>query len=85
VRRTWPRSPRLGLAVKAALAAALRSVEDAAADSAVLARAEACLQEFVGAVRRAWATGTDDLFVAGDVVHTVRSSLAALRPAEPVG
>ncbi|SDN77359.1 aromatic acid exporter family protein [Geodermatophilus sp. DSM 45219] len=69
----------------AALAAALRSVEDATADPAALARADACLQEFVDAVRRARATSADDLFVAGDVVHTVRSSLAALRPAAPVG
>jgi hypothetical protein len=69
----------------AALAAALRSVEDAAADPEALRRATACLEEFAGAVRRARATTTDDLFVAGDVVATVRRSLDALPPREPAG
>ncbi len=69
----------------AALATALRSVEGAVADPEALRRAEACLAEFVDGVRRARATTADDLFVAGDVVHTVRSSLAALRPRETAG
>ena len=85
VRRTWARHPRLGLAVKAALAAALRSVEDAAADPEALGRARACLDEFTAAVRRARATTTDDLFVAGDVVQAVRRSLDALRARELAG
>ena len=74
VRRTWARHPRVGLAVEAFLAATL----------AWLA-AQACLAEFVDGVRRARATTADDLFVAGDVVHTVRSSPAALRPRETAG
>ncbi len=69
----------------AALAAALRSVEDAAADPEALGRARACLDEFTAAVRRARATTTDDLFVAGDVVQAVRRSLDALRAREPAG
>jgi uncharacterized membrane protein YgaE (UPF0421/DUF939 family) len=68
----------------AALAAALRSVEDAA-DPETLRRARACLHEFTEAVRRARATSTDDLFVAGDVVQTVRRSLDALPLREPAG
>ena len=80
----------MGLAVKAALAAArtlaaLRSVEDAAADPGALRRARACLQEFADAVRRARASTADDLFVAGDVVQTVRRSLDALPAREPAG
>jgi uncharacterized membrane protein YgaE (UPF0421/DUF939 family) len=69
----------------AALAAALRSVEDAAADPDALRRARACLSEFADAVRRARATTSDDLFVAGDVVQTVRRSLDALPVREPTG
>ena len=64
----------MGLTVKAALAATL----------AWLA-AQACLAEFVDGVRRARATTADDLFVAGDVIHIVRGSLAALRPRETAG
>jgi hypothetical protein len=60
-------------------------VEDAAADPEALRRATACLEEFAGAVRRARATTTEDLFVAGDVVATVRRSLDALPPREPAG
>jgi hypothetical protein len=69
----------------AALAAALRSVEGAAADPGALRRARACLQKFADAVRRARATTADDLFVAGDVVQTVRRSLDALPAREPAG
>jgi len=54
----------------AAPAAALRSVEGAVADPEALRRAEAFLAEFVDGVCRARATTADDLFVAGDVVHT---------------
>ncbi|TFV53974.1 hypothetical protein E4P41_20275 [Geodermatophilus sp. DF01-2] len=69
----------------AALATALRSVGDAAADPEALSRAQACLDEFVEAVRRARAATADDLFVAGDVVQTVRRSLTALQPQEAAG
>jgi uncharacterized membrane protein YgaE (UPF0421/DUF939 family) len=69
----------------AALAEALRSVEDAAADPEALHRAQACLDEFVEEVRRARATTADDLFVAGDIVQTVRRSLESLPVREPAG
>ena len=60
-------------------------MEDAAADPEALARAQACPDEFTGAVRRARATTTDDLSVAGDVVQAVRRSLDALRARELAG
>ena len=69
----------------AALAVALRSVEDAAADPEAVRRAWACVHEFADEVRRTRATTTDDLFVAGDVVQTVRRSLDALPVREPAG
>ena len=69
----------------AALAAALRSVEDAAADPETLVRAQACLDAITEAVRRARASTPDDLFVAGDVVPAVRRSLDALPAREAAG
>ncbi|WP_448639646.1 FUSC family protein [Geodermatophilus sp. URMC 63] len=69
----------------AALAAALRSVQDAAAEPEAVRRAQACLHEFADAVRHARATSADDLFVAGDVVQTVQRSLDALPVREPDG
>ena len=60
-------------------------MEDAAADPEALRRTRACLSEFADAVRRARATTADDLFVAGDVVQTVRRSLDALPAREPAG
>jgi uncharacterized membrane protein YgaE (UPF0421/DUF939 family) len=63
-----------------ALAVALRSVRDDAADPATLPAADVALREFRDEVRRTRTTTQDDLFVAGSVVDAVRRGLMSLSP-----